>query len=182
MHDGVSAGGARASAAAHDQLLFQQAEGDESSSAQLPRSARRRCVATNATRGRQPRLLVPTRHLQTGVTSVKLYSPVSSPVPKNVMVLQRCSRRGIEHDSPISRYYERLATVQCRGSQASHQVLRDILREVCAFQTALNRSKVLTSFVSLIRFNRTKRRALFSRSGLPRPSPTRPTTGRSARM
>ncbi|XP_048245320.1 transformation/transcription domain-associated protein-like isoform X4 [Haliotis rufescens] len=43
---------------------------------------------------------------------------------------QRCSKRGIEHDSPIARYYERLATVQARGSQASHQVLRDILKEV----------------------------------------------------
>ncbi|WAQ94365.1 TRRAP-like protein [Mya arenaria] len=43
---------------------------------------------------------------------------------------QRCSKRGIEHDSPIARYYERLLTVQSRGSQASHQVLRDILKEV----------------------------------------------------
>ena len=29
-----------------------------------------------------------------------------------------------------SRYYERLATVQARGGQASQQVLRDILKEV----------------------------------------------------
>ncbi|KAL5007444.1 hypothetical protein ScPMuIL_016250 [Solemya velum] len=43
---------------------------------------------------------------------------------------QRCSKRGIEPDAPIARYYERLATVQARGSQASHQVLRDILKEV----------------------------------------------------
>ncbi|XP_055874365.1 transformation/transcription domain-associated protein-like isoform X5 [Biomphalaria glabrata] len=43
---------------------------------------------------------------------------------------QRTSKRGIEHDAPIARYYERLATVQARGSQASHQVLRDILKEV----------------------------------------------------
>ena len=47
-----------------------------------------------------------------------------------VVMSQRCARRGIEHDSPISRYYERLAMVQSRGAQASHQVLRDILREV----------------------------------------------------
>ena len=46
------------------------------------------------------------------------------------MYFQRCSKRGIEHDSPIARYYERLATVQARGSQASHQVLRDVLKEV----------------------------------------------------
>lgn len=38
--------------------------------------------------------------------------------------------RGVEFDAPIARYYERLAAVQARGSQASHQVLRDILREV----------------------------------------------------
>lgn len=47
-----------------------------------------------------------------------------------VIFLQRCSKRGIEHDAPIARYYERLLTVQARGSQASHQVLRDILKEV----------------------------------------------------
>ncbi|XP_053373271.1 transformation/transcription domain-associated protein-like isoform X1 [Mercenaria mercenaria] len=43
---------------------------------------------------------------------------------------QRCNKRGIEHDAPIARYYERLLTVQARGTQASHQVLRDILKEV----------------------------------------------------
>lgn len=43
---------------------------------------------------------------------------------------QRCAKRTIEHDAPIARYYERLATVQARRSQASHQVLRDILKEV----------------------------------------------------
>ena len=43
---------------------------------------------------------------------------------------QRCTKRGIEHDAPVARYYERLATVQARGSQASHQVLRDILKDV----------------------------------------------------
>lgn len=36
----------------------------------------------------------------------------------------------MEFDAPVARYYERLAAVQARGSQASHQVLRDILREV----------------------------------------------------
>lgn len=43
---------------------------------------------------------------------------------------QICSKNGVEHDGPIARYYERLAAVQSRGSQASHQVLRDILKEV----------------------------------------------------
>lgn len=62
-----------------------------------------------------------------------------------------CSKLGIEHDLPIKRYgqivsfsgilkynfnfyhnsyYERLAEVQARGSQTTHTVLRDILREV----------------------------------------------------
>ena len=45
-------------------------------------------------------------------------------------VLQRCDKRNVEHDAPIARYYERLATVQARGCQASHQVLRDILKDV----------------------------------------------------
>ncbi|XP_050675423.1 transcription-associated protein 1 [Leptidea sinapis] len=43
-----------------------------------------------------------------------------------------CANRGLEFDAPVWRYYERLAAVQARGSQASHQVLRDILREVQA--------------------------------------------------
>ena len=45
-------------------------------------------------------------------------------------MLQRCDKRNVEHDAPIARYYERLATVQARGCQASHQVLRDILKDV----------------------------------------------------
>ncbi len=45
---------------------------------------------------------------------------------------ERCYRSAVEHDNPIAKYYEKLATVQARGSQASHQVLRDILRDVQA--------------------------------------------------
>lgn len=41
-----------------------------------------------------------------------------------------CANIQVEHEAPIARYYERLAAVQARGSQASHQVLRDILKEV----------------------------------------------------
>ena len=33
-----------------------------------------------------------------------------------------CSRRNLDHDSPISKFYEKLASVQARGAQASHQV------------------------------------------------------------
>ncbi len=44
-------------------------------------------------------------------------------VEKRTLCFQRCAKRTVEHDAPIARYYERLATVQSRGSQASHQVL-----------------------------------------------------------
>lgn len=47
-----------------------------------------------------------------------------------MFVLQRCAKHQVEYDAPINRYYKRLATVQSRGSQASHQVLRDVLKEV----------------------------------------------------
>lgn len=42
----------------------------------------------------------------------------------------RCAKRQQDHHNPIARYYEKLSSVQARGSQASHQVLRDILKEV----------------------------------------------------
>ena len=35
---------------------------------------------------------------------------------------QRCAKRGLDHDNPIGRYYEKLGTVQARGAQASHPV------------------------------------------------------------
>lgn len=41
-----------------------------------------------------------------------------------------CAKLKIDHDQPITRYYERLAEVQSRGSQTTHNLLRDILREV----------------------------------------------------
>merc|ERR1740122_790675 len=42
----------------------------------------------------------------------------------------RCAKRQQDHHNPIARYYERLSAIQARGSQASHQVLREILKEV----------------------------------------------------
>lgn len=41
-----------------------------------------------------------------------------------------CSRLNIEYDAPITRYYERLAEVQQRGSQTTHVTLRDIFKEI----------------------------------------------------
>ncbi|XP_048350103.1 transformation/transcription domain-associated protein [Sphaerodactylus townsendi] len=77
------------------------------------------------------------RHLFFTVPRVVAVSPQMRLVEDNPSSLslveiykQRCTKKGIEHDSPISRYYDRLATVQARGTQASHQVLRDILKEV----------------------------------------------------
>jgi len=46
------------------------------------------------------------------------------------LLLQCCAKRKIEYDAPISRFYERLAAIQARGSQPSHQVLREILKDV----------------------------------------------------
>ena len=43
---------------------------------------------------------------------------------------QFCFSKSMEIDQPISRYYERLASVQSKGSAGSHQVLRDILKEI----------------------------------------------------
>lgn len=43
---------------------------------------------------------------------------------------QYCFSKNMDIDQPVNRYYERLANVQSKGSQASHQVLRDILKEI----------------------------------------------------
>uniref|UniRef100_A0AAQ6A6C0 Transformation/transcription domain-associated protein n=1 Tax=Amphiprion ocellaris TaxID=80972 RepID=A0AAQ6A6C0_AMPOC len=88
------------------------------------------------------------RHLFFTVPRVVAVSPQMRLVEDNPSSLslveiykQRCAKKGIEHDNPISRYYDRLATVQARGTQARpppnlcslvlcYQVLRDILKEV----------------------------------------------------
>ncbi|KAJ8778307.1 hypothetical protein J1605_013711 [Eschrichtius robustus] len=69
------------------------------------------------------------RHLFFTVPRVVAVSPQMRLVEDNPSSLslveiykQRCAKKGIEHDNPISRYYDRLATVQARGTQASHQV------------------------------------------------------------
>uniref|UniRef100_A0ABM0MIW8 Transformation/transcription domain-associated protein-like n=1 Tax=Saccoglossus kowalevskii TaxID=10224 RepID=A0ABM0MIW8_SACKO len=77
------------------------------------------------------------RHLYFTVPRVIAVSPQMRLVEDNPTSIslndiykQRCAKKNIEHDSPVVRYYDRLATVQSRGSQASHQVLRDILKDV----------------------------------------------------
>ncbi|CAB4033537.1 transformation transcription domain-associated, partial [Paramuricea clavata] len=39
-------------------------------------------------------------------------------------------KKGIDEDTAVSLYYERLAAVQARGEQSTHQVLRDIFKEI----------------------------------------------------
>lgn len=71
------------------------------------------------------------------LTGFKPYFQYSSALflyPPFVNLLQRCAKRVIEHDAPITRYYDRLAAVQQRGSQASHQVLRDLLKDIMTNQ------------------------------------------------
>ncbi|XP_066149283.1 transcription-associated protein 1 isoform X2 [Euwallacea fornicatus] len=46
---------------------------------------------------------------------------------------KRCTKlgkQGIDHDDPIQYYYERLAAVQSRGVKASHQIYRDIFKNI----------------------------------------------------
>uniref|UniRef100_A0A0K2TN82 Transformation/transcription domainassociated proteinlike [Nasonia vitripennis] n=1 Tax=Lepeophtheirus salmonis TaxID=72036 RepID=A0A0K2TN82_LEPSM len=63
---------------------------------------------------------------------------------------RRCAKRALDHDNPIARYYERLTAVQARGSQASHQVLREILKEVQSSMVPRNMFKewAVTTFSS----------------------------------
>ncbi|PIK62233.1 transformation/transcription domain-associated protein [Apostichopus japonicus] len=77
------------------------------------------------------------RQLQFTVPKVVAVSPQMRLVedsPSSVSLLdiykEWSLKHKVEYDAPISRYYERLAVVQSRGSQVSHQVLRDILKEV----------------------------------------------------
>ncbi|XP_012223234.1 transformation/transcription domain-associated protein isoform X2 [Linepithema humile] len=43
---------------------------------------------------------------------------------------QGCAKLGMEHDAPIAKYYDKLGSIQTKGAQVSHQVLRDNLKEV----------------------------------------------------
>ena len=46
------------------------------------------------------------------------------------LVLQKRKGMAMIHMFQLFRYYEKLSSVQARGSQASHQVLREVLKEV----------------------------------------------------
>ncbi|XP_042623394.1 LOW QUALITY PROTEIN: transformation/transcription domain-associated protein [Cyprinus carpio] len=77
------------------------------------------------------------RHLFFTVPRVVAVSPQMRLVEDNPSSLsrkkqtkQRQEKNCNHHNNTTPRYYDRLATVQARGTQASHQVLRDILKEV----------------------------------------------------
>lgn len=77
------------------------------------------------------------RLVNLSISRVVAVSPQMRLVEDNVSSLSlldiyklRCAKRQLEPDTPVTRYYERLASVQARGSQASHQVLREIVKEV----------------------------------------------------
>ncbi|KAL9966032.1 hypothetical protein ACROYT_G024040 [Oculina patagonica] len=77
------------------------------------------------------------RHLLFTVPRVVAVSPQMRLIEDNPsfislreVLTERCDKKHIESDAPIALYYERLASVQSRGCQVTHQVLRDILKEV----------------------------------------------------
>uniref|UniRef100_UPI00359021B0 transformation/transcription domain-associated protein-like n=1 Tax=Myxine glutinosa TaxID=7769 RepID=UPI00359021B0 len=77
------------------------------------------------------------RHLHFTVPRVVAVSPYMRLVEDNPSSLslleiykQCCERKGLQHDKPILRFYNHVATVQARGSQIKHKVLLDILKEV----------------------------------------------------
>ncbi|KAK3867130.1 hypothetical protein Pcinc_027378 [Petrolisthes cinctipes] len=77
------------------------------------------------------------RLVNLSVSRVVAVSPQMRLVEDNVSSLSlldiyklRCYKKQLEPDIPVTRYYDRLAAVQARGSQTSHQVLRDIVKEV----------------------------------------------------
>lgn len=43
---------------------------------------------------------------------------------------ESCAKRGMDHDAPIARYYERLQNVQVSGIQPGHHILKEIFKEV----------------------------------------------------
>ena len=46
-------------------------------------------------------------------------------------IFQRCQRKKIDCEAAIAHYYDRLGSLQASGFSTNHQVLRDILKEVC---------------------------------------------------
>ncbi|KAA0197800.1 hypothetical protein HAZT_HAZT001767 [Hyalella azteca] len=77
------------------------------------------------------------RFIHLYVSRVVAFSPQNRLVEDNPSSLslmdiyrERCQAKHLEPDTPITRYYQRLEGVQAKGVQASHQVLRDIVKEV----------------------------------------------------
>ncbi|KAK2564815.1 Transformation/transcription domain-associated protein [Acropora cervicornis] len=77
------------------------------------------------------------RHLLFTVPRVVAVSPQMRLIEDNPsfislreILTECCSKKHVESDAPVALYYERLAAVQSRGCQVTHQVLKDILRDV----------------------------------------------------
>lgn len=77
------------------------------------------------------------RHLLFTVPRVVAVSPqmrliedTPSAITLKEVMKKHYDNKGIDEDTAISLYYERLAAVQARGEQSTHQVLRDIFKEI----------------------------------------------------
>lgn len=55
-------------------------------------------------------------------------------VPSSLSLLdifkKHCTKNGIDHNKPISHYYEQLSQIQKRGHQANHLILKDIFKDI----------------------------------------------------
>lgn len=55
-------------------------------------------------------------------------------VPSSLSLLdvfkKHCSSKGVDHNKPVSHYYEQLGQIQKRGHQASHLILKDIFKDI----------------------------------------------------
>jgi len=52
-------------------------------------------------------------------------------------VVCRCAKKAVEHDAPISRFYERLTSVQARSSQVSVDWLMKAINCAISYNTAI---------------------------------------------
>ena len=73
-----------------------------------------------------------------GFVNIRVYTKCFTSAQSHIHNLfprQYYVKKGIDEDTAVSLYYERLAAVQARGEQSTHQVLRDIFKEVCFSRT-----------------------------------------------
>lgn len=61
---------------------------------------------------------------------MRLVEDVTSSISLLDIYKKHCSKIGIDHNSAISHYYDRLVQIQKRGHQANHLILRDIFNDI----------------------------------------------------